>query len=81
MNTEVAGTTTRKTAEGNDEGTKQQKRLRAPPRHVTSTERNRARNTLRGTHLRYFDLDLEHFEIVLAFQAHTNIVIGDFHVL
>src|SRR5258707_7836643 len=59
----------------------QQQRLRAPPRHVTSTERNRARSPLRGTSLRYFDLDLEHFEIVLAFQAHTNIVIGDFHVL
>ncbi|CAM2158442.1 hypothetical protein PT2222_40313 [Paraburkholderia tropica] len=31
--------------------------------------------------LRNLDLDLEHFEVVLAFEAHADIVVGDLHVL
>ena len=31
--------------------------------------------------LRNLDLDLEHFEIVMTFEIHADIVVGDFHVL
>src|SRR5881392_1047056 len=34
-----------------------------------------------GLSLRDLDLDLEHLEIVLAFQAHAQVLVADLHVL